>query len=292
MKKSYPLFQLMLALFLVGQNGFLSAKPPQYLYVTECYNIGMFAEFAFIAALLYEYDTHPEQYAGIEVDFHSTGLYYDSEHGPNWWNYFCEPICLGDRAKGVIREFTQKGFRTDFPRAYFVMDGLGREKTFDIIQKYIKIRQPILDQVDRFVLDNFTSDRIIAVHYRGTDKKNESPRVPYASLYEQVIGYISENSLTDYKIFVASDEQAFVEFMEEEFPGAVITHEMERSDGSHPLHLSKLKHQYSCGETAIIDCLILSRADVLIRTSSNLSQWSTFFNPTLPEILVKKNRRK
>lgn len=41
--------------------------------------------------------------------------------------------------------------------------------------------------------------------------------------------------------------------------------------------------------TAVIDCVLLSRADVLIRPTSNLSICSGFFNPKVPEIIM--NRR-
>ena len=278
------------ALFLLIQTSWISARTqsPQYIYVSQSYSVGMFAEFSFITGLLFEYDTHPDYIKGFEVDFKTTGLYYDPAYGPNWWNYFCEPICLGSREGCQVREFLSKDYRFDFKYAYFAMDELGRDRAFDLIQKYIKVRKPILDKVDSFVQENFTSNHIIGVHYRGTDKKKETYLFPYKEIVARVNDYISEHVLTDYKIFVASDEQPFVDYMEQSFPGSVLTYDIQRSNDSLPLHEKKFRNQYSCGESAIIDCLLLSRGDVLIRTSSNLSLWSSFFNPTIPVILIEK----
>ncbi len=63
----------------------------------------------------------------------------------------------------------------------------------------------------------------------------------------------------------------------------VITYSTQRSDDQTALHL-KFSNNYLHGEEAIIDCLLLSRGSVLIRTSSNLSLWSSYFNPSIPVI--------
>ncbi len=73
--------------------------------------------------------------------------------------------------------------------------------------------------------------------------------------------------------------------MRQKFGGAVITYSTCRSNDMAPLHL-KLSNNYLHGEEAFIDCLLLSKGDVLIRTSSNLSLWSTYFNPIMPVIAL------
>ena len=42
------------------------------------------------------------------------------------------------------------------------------------------------------------------------------------------------------------------------------------------------------GEDAVLDCLLLSRCQVLIRTASNLSQCSALINPDVPEIALNR----
>lgn len=57
------------------------------------------------------------------------------------------------------------------------------------------------------------------------------------------------------------------------------------SNGEPGVHFIN-KNNYSLGEEALIDACLLSKCDLLIRTSSNLSLWSTYFNPSLPTILL------
>jgi hypothetical protein len=45
---------------------------------------------------------------------------------------------------------------------------------------------------------------------------------------------------------------------------------------------------YKKGEGALIDCLLLSRCNTLIRTTSFLSAWASIFNPKLPIVLVNR----
>ncbi len=65
--------------------------------------------------------------------------------------------------------------------------------------------------------------------------------------------------------------------------------EAHRSSGTAGVHLSN-RNQYKIGEESILDALLLSKCDLLVRTSSNLSLWSTYFNPDLPVILLNERR--
>jgi len=55
-----------------------------------------------------------------------------------------------------------------------------------------------------------------------------------------------------------------------------------RSTDGYPLHINSFLDHYKCGEDALIDCILLSKGNFLIKTNSNLSQWATFFNPKVP----------
>ena len=56
-----------------------------------------------------------------------------------------------------------------------------------------------------------------------------------------------------------------------------------RSESNRPLHASH-PNPYQGGEDALLDCLLLSKSDILVRTSSNLSLISSFFSPEIPVI--------
>jgi len=267
----------------------IMASQPSFFFVNLHPNpCGMFSVFSYVVGVLYEYEKKP--HSGIEVNFEEFGLYYDSAYGPNWWNYYCEPISLGSKENAVIREFNVHEY-THF--AFFTERRLSRQQVFEMIQKYIKIREPILNKVDQFVSEHFLGHHIISLHYRGTDKSIEAPRVAFDEVKESVETYIHENQLENYKIFVATDEQKFLDQMELAFPGRVIAYDSIRSLDGKPIHRGRwIKNSYQLGEDALIDSLLLSRGDYLIRTSSNLSLWSTYFNPSIPVLELNKRKGK
>jgi len=59
-----------------------------------------------------------------------------------------------------------------------------------------------------------------------------------------------------------------------------------RSATNQVVHTGPNRNPYECGEASIIDCILLSQTNVLIRTASNLSECSRYFNPELPVIIV------
>ena len=83
------------------------------------------------------------------------------------------------------------------------------------------------------------------------------------------------------KIFVATDEQPFLEYLNAANPGKIIFYDALRStDGQAYTTLEKVQNYK--GEDAIIDCLLLSSCNLLVKTSSNLSLCSSYFNPDIP----------
>ncbi len=152
-------------------SALLYASNGVYLNVNlHPYPCGMFSVFSYVAGLLYEYDTH--DYAGIKVDFENCGLYYDPEYGPNWWQYYCKPICIGNEEGNRVKHFDVDEFAT---YAYFLQRELTKFQVFHIIKKYIRIQDGIQQKIDKFALENFSGYHVIGVHYRGTDKIAEAP---------------------------------------------------------------------------------------------------------------------
>lgn len=249
----------------------------------EPFHAGMFSVFTYVIGVLHEYES--KNYAGIHVDFEENGNYYSPEYGPNWWEYYCKPIDLGSRDNAHIKKFSSDEY-ANF--TIFVENALSRSTVHDLITKYIHIREEILEKVDSYVQEFFNGTHIIGIHYRGTDKVEEAPPVPYGEVLKQIRKYMHEDSIEETKIFVATDEKKFLECMQEEFGDMVIVHSTIYSEDGRSIH-EKPSNPYLQGEEALIDCLLLSKTDMLIRTSSNLSLWSTYFNLDLQ--VLELNRR-
>ncbi len=245
---------------------------------------GMFSMFHFVLYFLQEYERNTID--GFRVDFAKTGLYYEEGCGPNWWEYYFEPIHLGNcDLATIIEEDTYVD-----PNTIEFCNTL--ERNHDLVEKYIKVKCHVLQKVDEFQKNRFEDKYVIGVHYRGTDKLfHEAPRVAYENALEsihKVIDLIPEGR--DYRIFVATDELPFLQFLQYRFLKKVIYCKLKRSTDGTPLHLNQDRNPYQAGEEALIDALLLSRADFLIRTSSNLSLCSRYFNPKLPVIELSQRR--
>ena len=73
-------------------------------------------------------------------------------------------------------------------------------------------------------------------------------------------------------------------------PGALLFRDMFRSSDGRPIDVVNEDRNHKKGVDAVIDCILLSRCQVLIRTSSNLSLCSTLFAPEMPVILLNRKR--
>ena len=219
--------------------------------------------------------------SGFQVNFDS-GLYLDPTKGANWWEYYFEPLNIGSedipKQNLSLPEICLLGGCQGF--------ALSREKAFRLIQKYISIKPHIQIEVDDFFKRHFKGCFVIGVHHRGTDKKLEATPVPYEKTYDNlqaVIGNLSNRHRKHYKIYVATDDQKFLDYLIDLFPKEkLIYHDFVRSTNDQPVHFNDQLYSsnYQKGKEALLDCLLLSKCNYLIfPRASSLSITSAFFNP-------------
>lgn len=240
---------------------------------------GMFSVFTSMAGILHHYDIGI--YSGIEIDLGTSGRYYDKDIGPNWISYFIMPIKEGNLKN--IKEFPDDKIG---PMAMFAENKLDRIAIHQLIIKYIQVKEQVKNEVHRFVRNRFKG-KVIGVHYRGTDKRSEAPAVKFEKVNEAIKEQINILGTNDYTIFLATDEVKFMKYLKEIYKDKVIHLKTVRSNNDGPIH-ENLEKPFEQGKAAFKDMLLLSRCDILIRTSSNLSLWSTYFNPTLPVVLLNE----
>jgi hypothetical protein len=218
---------------------------------------GLFSEFAAVVGMLDHFERQRDHYAGLRVEFRD-GLYYDAAAGPNWWEYYFTPIAIaGDPAAPT---------RTVSPHFH------------DHCAYLVERRLP-----------RAVGAAVVGVHYRGTDKAEDAPRVPYdhvATLLREQL----RSRPAGCRVFVATDEAAFVEYLHGAFPSLVTSREMFRSVDGRPIDVVNADGNYQKGLDAVVDCVLLSRTDFLIRTASNLSLCATLFNERLPDRLINPER--
>lgn len=245
-----------------------------YVIIKVREDTGMFSMFTDVLYFLYGYDKG--FYTGIEVDFGEEGLYYQKFMGKNWWEYYCEPIKIGWGNPNVTRGC--------FPWLCQRLDGkIDRHEANSLIKKYIKFRPEITDFVENFVKENFDGHFVVSVHYRGTDKFiSESKFISFRAFDFKMQNFVKLPK--NVKFFIATDDQYFLNYMINKYGKDKVCFNIsaERSKNGRPLHFYN-PSPYRQGFEALVDALLLSRGQVLVRTASNLSKWSTYFNPNIPE---------
>ena len=247
---------------------------------------GLFSELAAALGFLEHYLKWRPLYSGLQIDFADKGLYFEPSAGPNWWQYYFEPIGIGSQADANPRSIDL--FQHDV-FAERVEQTMPRATGAAIVARYFHLRPVIRRAVDEYISSRFGTAFVIGIHYRGTDKIDEAPRVPYETVLAAVENALGAAAHQRCKLFLATDEQAFLECMHARYPDQLLFREMYRSVDGIPIHRRQTDN-LRMGEDAVIDCLLLSRCHRLIRTASDLGLFATLFNPALPEILLSRPR--
>jgi len=255
------------------------------IYFNQIDGAGFFSVFQRLIAVLDAYENG--EVGGAEIDFGTTGLYYDETMGPNWWGYYFEPLPLQiDKEARRVSIVERDGDFVDRGNT-----GVSRSQSRYLIDKYIKVRPKFLKEVELFIKKNMKGSSFIGVHYRGTDKMRLE--ACYLSVNEAVSRIkqklLQMNGFQKGKIFVATDDQSFLDLMKQEFGNRVCCFEMKRSTNNQPIHMYGKSSGYMRGKMALLDCLVLSKSSFFFRTGSNLSNSALLLNPSLPSLLLNSS---
>lgn len=274
-RKIFNLFFLSLILLKLPVHLFSEEENKPFVILNNPSNSGFGAVFSSVIATLDMYDQGC--YAGVKVDLNE-GMYLDPNYGPNYWEYFFEPINLGDTTAphhilsgNDVSRLINAGFQ------------IPKERGYELIQKYVYLKPHIQKKINKFVKKKFKGYFTIGIHHRGTDKKTEASIVPYSTTLFHVNWWIKnlpKNTKT--RIFVATDDQNFLDYIHKLYPDKVIFNHFIRSKGEDPIHYNDnlFKNNYQKGEEALIDLLLLSKCDLfLFPAASAFSMTATKFNP-------------
>lgn len=160
---------------------------------------------------------------------------------------------------------------------------LRRNKTFtlgndwehinSLWSSYFKIPKRIISKADE-VGD---LSKTLGLHYRGTDKKTSSWDTNPVSQDEftALIKDFLQDRPSINSVFIATDEYSFVNKFRLTFPHILVL-----NLGEVESHLDKTPSS-SKADSALLDCILLSRCRYVINTSSALSGFAKVFNPKL-----------
>lgn len=243
--------------------------------------VGLFAQLNWVLMLLAHCDAR-----GLKPHVELTGPFYGDEPGRDWLAdlYVLDagseappaPVC-------TVSDIDELGLS----EAYQAQMTL--ERAHALWTRYARLNADIEAEVERFAALHFAGRRVLGVHFRGTDKTTEAVRVDWQTLAARVREACRTHACDS--LFVASDEQAFVDFMQCTFADrTVVVHaDTLRASGNEAIHVRPHpgKNRLKARE-ALVNALLLSRCAALVRSASFLSGWASVFNPALPVILLNR----
>lgn len=242
--------------------------------------------------------------------------YFDADHGPNTWDFYFEPVGVPEQVLRTLigegRVFTlscaselERLYRWK-PESWFMnpygyyrtvenrADGsyptdwwqAQREKVRPFLKDgTLRFGPSLLSEVDRFVGAKF-GETTLGLQLRGSDKfdfgvgPNLSRKVLPEEYFPHIDAYLVEHPECD-RIFVATDQRQWLGVLEEAYPDKVISYsEKSLSDtDSNPFHDAQEKAVR--GKEVLIDLLLLSRCNFLLKCHAAVGEMALVLNPDL-----------
>lgn len=272
---------------------------PLYCPLQQRNNCGIFAvdikaRVGFFAQLnwcLYVF-AHCERY-NLKPAVVLSSPFYARHEGDNWLDYYFDPPFLSEEDRGLLANGRVKVSHISRIGQLGLPKNYGQKMTLEnanrLFYKNLSIKDDIQDYVRSFVSAHFEKRRVVGLHYRGTDKIMEAQAVSYDHVRRVLVTYLDANPQVN-AVFVASDEEGFILKIRKEFKRVeVICHDdLHRSRDGAAIHTRPDGDPSVKGREALVNCLLLSKCDTLIRTSSFLSGWSSVLNPALPVIMLNR----
>ena len=163
------------------------------------------------------------------------------------------------------------------------------EYAYSVMSRLI-IKREIQEEAEEWVDTNLIGDWI-GVHFRGTDTMMRKHTEGFIEL-EVYMSYLKRVVDKHRSIFVCSDQAQFIERMNEAFPGRVFSRSIQRSYDNRNLHYNADYRGGQQQKEALIDLLVLSKANLIYKTAGAFSISTRFFNPAIKIISCINSDRK
>lgn len=183
----------------------------------------------------------------------------------------------------------------------FLMDYKDRntypqKDNFDYINKlfniYFKIN-PKLENSSLNIIQPFKSQKILGIHYRGTDKIKSSENK--AQITNQLFIQVLQDLIKKHNfntIFLATDDNKIESIIYSNLKIKIIKQQNVKKLNNQPIHFSKQITNQDKTEQAFIDCLTLSKCNYVLITNSALGAWTKILNPKLEVYKLQKDTQK
>ncbi len=245
-----------------------------------------------------------------DADCHS--YFYDKQRGENMWEQYFEPlvppfdyqnlltlcaspdspVSIGDLQNlddnqmlhicehhtDSIYSFTFADWRDNPPEDLQQWYREQRTKGHQMFSRYIRVKQDIVEKVNDFYSQHFDGHQMLGIHIRGTDLMYAPPVSP-AEYFPHVDNWLRRQNRP--KIFVATDQAQYLTAFQQRYSELVVGYDSHRSINEIvPVNLKEIP-PHKKGEDVLIDTILLSRSEFLLKGASAVGEIALYMNPAL-----------
>jgi hypothetical protein len=223
------------------------------------------------------------------------------------WEYFFEPVSdiryeqlqialeRGEIAPDQVHSFAKKQifdwhhsdpdriatfWAKDVPADPSAWMAEKRELGRKYVGEHIRVKPHITEKVEDFWESWIQPQFTIGVHIRGTDFAYAEPTSPFA-YFDAIDEYVALTHPDRYRIFLATDQNQFVDLFRKRYGDRIVTTNSLRSDGRRPAFKFSRESPYTRGEDVLVDLLLLSRCNFLFKGAAAVGEVALWFNPSL-----------
>jgi hypothetical protein len=270
------------------------ARPPaRHLLIATRHGCGLWSMFFQVIGLIRyaeRHDLEPVVYFNDATCWWSPDGYNGSR---NAWEYFFDPVgpvsameLLGTKHSGLEHASLQQiqaALPDDIVMSDYILDHVGhydhteaqRREYASIVERRIRVKGQALAKLNPALVEALSMGAT-AVHYRGTDKFCESPRQSVHEYYDALHNRVDPS----HKLFVATDDASFLEWMIGTFGDRVLYTQAARSRDQTPLHLGSHRGPRQA-EECLLDVLLMARCRHLVHGNSSVTNGVLVFNPAM-----------
>ena len=151
---------------------------------------------------------------------------------------------------------------------------------FKVYKKYIKIKPFVKKTVESFIKKNFLNNKVLAVHWRGTDHKvlPKHPLPPTKKqIFKKVDTLINKNKYN--KIFLVTEDKKNFEDFVKYYGNKVCYYKSFRTNKTKDFdNFNRKNHKFNLARESLVEVMILSKLDIIVCSKSNISEIGVFMS--------------
>ena len=198
----------------------------------------------------------------------------------NSWDYYFEKI--NNYKLEVIYQSKNVIFTTKNTNNNLFFDGYNKLTSQHkiIVKRYIKFNKQLIKESNNFIKENFARQKILGVHFRGTDQKTQE-RHPFPATIKQIenniLALFKEKKFD--KFFLVTEEKKYLKYFKKNMKDKILYFDSFVSNQTNIFDdNNRALHRYNIGKENIINMMCLSKTDHILGVSSNLADASIFFS--------------